>query len=114
MKKWTLLFHTLQLGWCVWLASVMISWYTSNKSLLNLSGVAISLMLLLYWVWCVYRTLRPKKPVVVKELNYITKQDENDKWWVGHEDDIATYGPFDQRSDAFEFIINDITKETKP
>jgi hypothetical protein len=112
-NKWSLLFYTLQLGWCVWIISVALAWYLDEKSALNFSGVAISLMLLAYWAWCVYRALRPKKPVEPKELDYVLVQKEDGKWWVGYKNGIAAYGPFDVRGNAYEFIIEDIKKEMK-
>lgn len=112
MKKWTLFIHVIQFLWCIWLNSIALVWYLNDRSILNLGGLIISSLLLVYFLWCIYRALYPKK-IKPKELDYVLIQKEDGQWWVGLKEGIATYGPFDERRDAYEFIIDDIKKEMK-
>lgn len=105
-KRRKYLFYGLLFAWCVWL--VAMSWYNvdDDPTWYNISSLIIASLLLLYWLWSIYRVAKPK----VRQLDFIV-EGKDDGFWVTFNGKTEA-GPFAYRREAFDHIIN-IVKETK-
>lgn len=110
-SKWALLFLGIQFTWCVWL--VVATWQQVEKSPVwwNVAALTMSILLLTYWFWSIYRVVKPKKLVDIKELDYIIKEEPDGTWWASRNDN--SNGPFTSRADAFDWLILDVKNEMK-
>ncbi|WNN94585.1 membrane protein [Arthrobacter phage Lewando] len=107
-RKWQLLFYFIELCWCIWLVSWIWSELVENPAWYNWAGLAISVGLLSWWVWTIYRVIKPKP----KELNYELEEDAEGAFWLTANGQTKS-GPYTYRHEAYEQVIEDIQKEIK-
>jgi hypothetical protein len=107
-KKVTILIYLAEMVWCIWLINTTWEQMQDKPTWWAISSFWISIGLLCFWAVYVYRAAFPK----LKKLDFMVEKDVLDNWWVTR-DGLIKSGPYPYRHEAFEWIIQQTTKEMR-